>query len=288
VELSFTEPWVFGHPWSFGFDVYHRQIDDDSSSGYFYQQRKTGFDLRLGKEFTEYDKGLLVYRLEEVEISDIDEDASADFRAEEGENMTSSLALTLTHDQRDNVFNPTKGFVLSGTGEYAGGFLGADRDFWKLTGLASTYHKNFEVCVLELKGRAGIADAHGDAEKVPIYERYFLGGANSVRGYRERRIGPRDPGNLDPIGGEAYWVGNIEETFPIVPDLIKGAVFFDIGAVDPKIEDFGDSDVFSGVGFGVRIKTPIGPVKVDAGYPLDDIPGEDKELRFYFNISQGF
>jgi outer membrane protein insertion porin family len=288
VELSFTEPWVFGHPWSFGFDVYHRQIDDDSSSGYFYQQRKTGFDLRLGKEFTEYDKGLLVYRLEEVEISDIDEDASADFRAEEGENMTSSLALTLTHDQRDNVFNPTKGFVISSTGEYAGGFLGADRDFWKLSGLASTYHKNFEVCVLELKGRVGIADAHGDAEKVPIYERYFLGGANSVRGYRERRIGPRDPGNQDPIGGEAYWVGNIEETFPIVPDLIKGAVFFDIGAVDAKIEDFGDSDVFSGVGFGVRIKTPIGPVKVDAGYPLDDIPGEDKELRFYFNISQGF
>ncbi len=288
VELSFTEPWVFGHPYSFGFDIYHRQISEDSSSGNFYAQRKTGFDLRLGKEFTEYDKGLLVYRLEEVDISDIDEDASADFKAEEGTNMTSSLALTLTHDQRDNVFNPTKGFVVTGTGEYAGGALAGDRDFWKMSGMASTYFQNFEVCVLELKGRVGVADAHGDAIKVPIYERYFAGGANTIRGYRERRVSPRDPGNQDPIGGESYWVGNIEETFPIVPDLIKGAVFFDIGNVYPTLEDFGEAGTFSGVGFGVRVKTPIGPVKVDAGYPLDDITGEDKEIRFYFNISQGF
>ncbi|MGH7197965.1 MAG: outer membrane protein assembly factor BamA [Candidatus Omnitrophota bacterium] len=288
VDLSFTEPWVFGYPYSFGFDVYHRQTDDSSSAGYFYKQRKTGFDLRLGKEFTEYDKGLLVYRLEQVDISGIDENASQDFRNEEGKNTTSSMALTLTHDQRDNVFNPTKGLLLSGTGEFAGGPFAGDRDFWKLSGLASTYHQNFDVMVLELKARAGVADAHGDAEKVPIYERYFAGGANTIRGYRERRISPRDPGNQEPIGGEAYWVGNVEETFPIVPDLIKGAVFFDVGSVSEKIDDFGNGDVFSGVGFGVRVKTPIGPVKVDMGYPLDDIPGEDKELRFYFNISQGF
>ena len=136
--------------------------------------------------------------------------------------------------------------------------------------------------------RAGVADSFDDTVRVPIYERYFLGGANSVRGYRERRLGPRDPGNGDPVGGNAYWVANVEETFPIYPDLIKGAVFFDIGSLYEEIEDFGEGDSVSGTGFGVRIKTPIGPVKLDMGYPLDDVQGEKKKLRFYFSISQGF
>ncbi len=285
-ELSFTEPWVFGYPYSFGFDLYRREYNRSGTSGYFFNQRKTGGDLRLGKEFTEYDKGLLMYRLEEVKISDIPNDASQALKDEVGQNTTSSVALTLTHDDRDNVYNPTRGVYLSGTGEVAG--LGGDKDFTKLYGVASTYVKHFEKMVLELKIRGGVADAYNNTPRVPIYERYFAGGANTIRGYRERRIGPRDPGNKEPIGGEAYWVANIEETFPIFPDLIKGAVFFDTGNVYEKTGDFGKGGVFSGIGAGVRIKTPIGPVKLDAGYPLDDVQGEGKKLRFYFNISQGF
>ncbi len=287
-ELSFTEPWVFGYPYSFGFDVYKRDFDRSGSSGYFFDQEKTGFDLRLGKEFTDFDKGLLVYRLEEVKISDIREDASAALRAEEGTNVTSSLALTLTHDERDNIYNPTRGYMVSGTGEVAGGPFAGDRDFYKLTGVASKYFKHFDQNVMELKIRGGLADAYSDSPNVPIYERFFLGGANTVRGYRERRIGPRDEQNKEPIGGESYWVFNVEETFPIFPDIIKGAVFFDTGNVHEKLEDFGSGNIFSGVGAGVRIKTPIGPVKLDAGYPLDEVEGEKKKLRFYFNISQGF
>lgn len=287
-ELSFTEPWVFGYPYSFGFDIYRKEINSSGSSGYNFDETKTGFDLRLGKEFTEFDKGLLMYKLEEVDISDIPDDASQALRDELGKNTTSSLALTLTHDERDNIYNPTRGVMVSGTGEVAGGFLGGDKDFTKLYGVASTNYKNFGENVLELKFRAGIADAFDDSVKVPIYERYFLGGANTVRGYRERRLGPRDPSNQAPVGGEAYWVGNIEETFPIYPDLIKGAVFFDAGSLVEEIEDFGSGDVFTGVGVGARIKTPIGPVKLDMGYPLDDVQGEKKKARFYFSISRGF
>ena len=287
-ELSFTEPWVFGYPYSFGFDIFRKEYNSSSNSGFFYDEQRTGFDLRLGKEFTEHDKGLLMYKFEEVEVSDIPDSASADLRAEVGTNTTSSLALTLTHDERDNIYNPTKGFLLSGTGELAGGVLGGDRDFAKLYGQGSTYHKHWNDKVLELKLRAGIADAYDDSEKVPIYERYFAGGANTIRGYRERRIGPRDAGTNDPIGGNAYWIANIEETFPIYPDLIKGAVFFDTGNVQEKIGDFGSGGVFSGTGVGARIKTPIGPVKLDMGYPLDDVQGENKKVRFYFSVSQGF
>ena len=285
-ELSFTEPWVFGYPYAFGFDIFRKEYNSSANSGYFFDETRTGFDLRLGKEFTELDKGLLMYKLEQVKISSIPENSSADLAAELGTHTTSSIALTLTHDERDNIYNPTKGFLLTGTGEVAG--LGGDRDFTKLYGQASTYFKHFENDVLELKLRAGVADSYGHTNKVPIYERYFAGGANTIRGYRERRIGPRDSGNGDPIGGDAYWIANLEETFPIYPDLIKGALFFDTGNVEEKIGDFGSGGVFSGTGAGVRIKTPIGPVKLDMGYPLDDVPGEGKKVRFYFSVSQGF
>ncbi len=287
-ELSFTEPWVFGYPYSFGFDLYRRDFNRSNRSGYFFDETKTGGDLRLGKEFTEYDKGLLMYRLEEVKISNIPAAASQALKDELGKNVTSSMALTLTHDERDNLYNPSTGYLLSGTGEVAGGPLGGDKDFWKLSGVGSTYLKNLDQCVLELKIRGGIVDEYDKSLRVPIYERFFAGGANTIRGYRERRIGPRDPGNQEPIGGEGFWIGNIEETFPIYPDLIKGAVFFDTGNVYDQVGDFGSGGVFSGFGAGVRIKTPIGPVKLDMGYPLDDVTGEKKGLRFYFNISQGF
>jgi len=288
MELSFTEPWVFGHPYSFGFDVYSREFDRSGNAGYFFNQKKVGGDLRLGKEFTEYDKGLLMYRLEQVKISDIPDDASQALKDELGKNTTSSTSLTLTHDERDNIFNPTKGFMLQGTGELAGGALGGDKDFTKLYGVGSTYVQHIWDWVLEVKLRGGIADAYGDSPRVPIYERFFLGGANTVRGYRERRIGPRDPGNREPIGGNAYWVLNLEETFPIVQGLIKGALFYDVGSLTEKASDFGSGSAYQGIGAGVRIKTPIGPVKLDMGYPLDDVQDEKKELRFYFNISQGF
>ncbi len=286
--LSFTEPWVFGHPYSFGFDLFRRGFDRSGSSGYFYSQRRTGGDLRLGKEFNEYDKGLLMYKLEEVKISDIPEGASRDLKDEIGVNVTSSAALTLTHDERDNIYNPTKGYLVSGTAELAGGVLAGDKDFYKLNAVASSNHEILSKQILELKIRGGWVDEYGDSLKVPIYERFFLGGANTIRGYKERRIGPRDLGNNEPIGGETYWVANAEYTFPIYPDLIKGAAFFDTGSLYDQVDDFGSGDIFSGVGMGVRIKTPIGPVKLDAGYPLDEVPGEGKKLRFYFDISQGF
>ena len=287
-EISFTEPWAFGHPYSLGFDLYKKDYNRSGSAGYGYDLSRLGGDIRLGKEFNEFDKGLLMYKLEQVKISNVPTTASQALKDEIGKNTTSSLALTLTHDERNNIYNPTKGIFLQGTGELAGGFLGGDRDFWKLNGAGSTYFKNLETHVLELKVRAGIADSYSNSPKVPIYERYYAGGANTIRGYRERRVGPRDPGTNDPIGGEAYWIFNAEETFPIYPDILKGAVFYDAGNVNEKVSNFGSGGVFQGVGAGVRIKTPIGPVKIDLGYPLDDVPGEGKKVRFYFNISQGF
>lgn len=287
-ELSFTEPWIFDRPISLGFDVYQKTHSREGGAGWGFDEERQGGDIRLGKELSEFLRADTTYRIEKVKISDVSSEATADLRREEGENTISSLMFKLTQDTRDNVFNPSKGTVLSGAIECAGGPFGGDKDFTKLTGTASRYISVFENHVIELKLRAGLVDNFGDSDYVPIYERFYAGGATTIRGYRERRVGPRDLNSNDPLGGESMLIGNVEYSFPIL-EFLKGAVFYDAGNVWSKVSDFGSGGYMSGVGVGLRIKTPIGPVQLDYGYPLDKEPGRDKKAgRFYFSMSHAF
>lgn len=287
-DLSWTEPWIFDFPLLFGFDLYKRTRLRKSGLGYGYDEERAGGGIRFGKEITEYLYGDLAYSLEDVEISDVSTGASADLFAEESKNRISSLFFKLTQDTRDNIFNPTRGYILWGSIKGAGGFLGGDKNFVKLISGFSTYFTYFEHIVLELRAQIGVADAFEDTRKIPIYERFYTGGANTIRGYRERRVGPKDPGSNIPIGGEGLLLGGVELTFPLYERVLKGAVFYDIGNVWAKWTDIGEGGLKSGVGAGIRVKTPIGPVKLDFGFPLSDVEGEEKKGRFHFSISQGF
>jgi outer membrane protein insertion porin family len=286
-ELGFTEPWIFGHPYSFGFDLYQKTRYRERDVGYAFDERRRGGALRLGKEITDYLRGDLVYRLDKIKISDIEANVSADLKREEGDNTISSLLFGLTQDTRDNVFDPMQGYVASGSVECAGGPLGGNKDFLRYIGGTSWYFTHFEKLVLELRLRVGIVDAFGDSTYVPIYERFFAGGGNSIRGYKERRIGPKDSNTGDPIGGESMLLGTVEYTFPIVEN-IKGVVFYDTGNVWAKATDFASGNLKSSVGTGVRIKTPIGPLRLDFGYGLDYDPGEKSNGRFHFSMGHRF
>jgi outer membrane protein insertion porin family len=136
--------------------------------------------------------------------------------------------------------------------------------------------------------KAGIVDAYGDSNKVPIFERFFAGGARTIRGYDERGVGPLDPLTGDPIGGESMAIGNIEYTIPLI-EFLKLAAFLDAGQVWSKVSDFGQEEFLVGTGIGLRVKTPVGPINLDYGYPLNDEPGKtDKTGKFYFSVSRGF
>ena len=288
-NLGWMDPWIFGLPYSFGFDVYSMSHNQKGDTGYAYNESRTGFDLKLGKEITDHFRAGLLYRLEEVRITDIAVNSSTALTDEEGRSWISSLTLDLSYDRRDNIFNATKGYLLGFAITDAGGFLMGDKNFLKGTGPAAFYHTFFEKVTLELKGRAGLASAYGSTKDVPIYERFFAGGANTIRGYKERRVGPRDEGNGEPVGGDAILIGNAEVTFPLYEKMLKGAVFFDIGNVWAKPSDsFASTDVKAGAGIGVRVKTPIGPVRVDWGYPLVSNYEDDRTGEFYFSMSRGF
>jgi outer membrane protein insertion porin family len=223
-----------------------------------------------------------------VKIGGIETSASEDLRSEEGKNRLSKLGVSLAYDTRDNFYNPRTGYIASGTTEYANGFLGGDKDFLKETMSTNFYFPFFEVVVLELSAQVGLADALSGSKNVPIYERYYVGGTNSIRGYRERRIGPKDSNNGDPVGGEGLLLGNAELTCPIYEKIVKGAVFYDIGNVWQRCNDIGFKDLKSGTGVGIRVKTPIGPIRLDYGFPLSDVPGENKKPRLHFTLTQGF
>lgn len=286
--LSFTEPWLFDYPISGGFDAYITERDREEDVGYAYDEKRVGGDLRLGKQFTEYLTGGVTYRREDVTIGNLDSNVSADLLAEEGKNTVSTMSFNLTRDARDSAINPTKGLYLSGTTDVAGGILGGNEDFVRLSTRTSYNVPLKYSSVLELQLRGGIVNAYGDTEKVPIFERFFLGGARSIRGYDERKVGPLDPITNDPIGGESFLVGNVELSIPLI-EFIKLAIFFDTGNVWSKVKDFGSGNFKSGTGMGLRVKTPVGPMNLDYGYPLNKEPGEESRSgKFYFSVSRGF
>ena len=287
--LSFTEPWFLDYPISFGFDAYRQRHERETDVGYGYDERRTGGDIRFGKEFTEYLRGDLAYRYDTIEISGVREDATQDLKKEEGKNSISSMEFSLTQDKRDNRFLPTQGYLLTGSLQIAGGPFSGDKDFFKFFGRTSKYFPLWLNSVLEVRMRLGLADAYGDSEEVPIYERFFAGGAYTIRGYEERKIGPFDSVTKDPLGGNSLLIGNIEYTYPLF-DFLRTAVFFDSGNVWEKVSDLGSGGFKSSFGFGLRLKTPLGPISLDYGIPLNKEPGEEKKSngRFHFSVGYGF
>ena len=290
--LSFTEPWVFDYPVSAGFDGFLTDITKDSSNGYAYDEKRMGGDVRLGKSFNDNLTVNSYYKLEQIKIGNMDSNVAPDFAAEEGTNVVSSTGLSLTHDYRDSPINPTKGWLWINSVDVAGGVLGGDKNFYRFQ-TSGTYYVPFKfnetVTVLKIGGRTGLIKAYGGTDSVPIFERYFAGGEQTVRGYDERKVGPIDPGSGDAIGGETTLLGSVEYTVPII-DIIKGAVFFDTGNVWSKAKDYGRGGLKSGFGPGLRVKTPIGPINLDYGFPLNKQSGEAhrKSGKFYFSVSRGF
>ncbi len=285
-DLSFTEPWIFDYPLSFGIDGYSRVRERSGTTGYSYDEERRGGDIRLGKEFTELVRADLMYKLESVEIDNVPPEASQALKDEMGKNTISSLLLGITRDSRDNIYNPTKGLVLFASGELVGGPLGQDKDFFKVMGTVDFYKTLMRKLLLELKLVAAAADSYDDTDTLPVYDRFYAGGTNTIRGFKERTVGPKDSSG-EPVGGESALYGTCELTYPLFK-LIKVATFCDFGNVWEKLGDFASGDFKYSVGLGLRVKTPMGPVKLDYGYPLTVEAGEDKEGRFHFSMTRGF
>ncbi|MBI4610696.1 MAG: outer membrane protein assembly factor BamA [Candidatus Rokubacteria bacterium] len=275
--VSFTEPWLFDRPLAAGFDLFNnRRVFLD------FTVNSLGGDVRLSHPFLEFWRWNLQYRLTRDDISDVAEDASPFLRREEGDTVTSLVGAGVVWDTRDNVFTPARGGRFSLVSDVAG--LGGDNKFMKTVGELSYFYPVFWDTVLAGRLEAGYGFGLGDNE-LPLFERFFLGGPNSIRGRKLRQISPVDETG-SRIGGTSEVLLNLEHLVP-VGFGIRLATFFDVGNVYGFTKDFDLTDTREAAGVGVRWQSPFGPIRLDWGFNLDRRKGESSN-QFHFSVGSPF
>jgi len=280
LRLSFTDPYFLGYPYAVGGDIYHERVDFFDT----YSYEVTGGDVRVGKELTPRWMIDGMYKLETLDVFDIDRFADRRIKEQEGKTMTSAITVALTSDTRNDYFAPSKGAKTVVSGTVAGGVLQGDNDFLKGIFGTSRYYPLPYNLVLNLRGRVGGIDAYGGTE-VPVNEKFYVGGIATIRGYEYGMAGPVEFDG-DPLGADYMLVFNSELIFPIVRELgLRGAVFWDIGKGFDKWTDV--TPLKTGVGVGLRWFSPFGPLAIDLGFN----PNPQKDEKSYvleFNMGSAF
>lgn len=243
--------------------------------------------------FWDYMRGGVSYDLTHENINGVSSSAPEAIKSEQGKSLTSAVTPGISYDSRDHFFAPTEGTKSAFSIKMAG--LGGDSRFIK-SDMSGRWHypllkdpKWGGAYVLALGGSAGygigLAERNNGSKDLPLFERYFLGGINSIRGFAERSIGPRVPSNCsvpddapdgtapvckgtDVVGGDKSLVFNAELLFPIMETYgIRGVAFFDMG--NSFTDGFSFGDLRRAVGAGVRWMSPFGPLRVELGFPLN-------------------
>jgi outer membrane protein insertion porin family len=303
-QLDWTDPWFLDKNMSLTLSAYDmtrvREYNPDNSSiGTItdaYDENRMGAGVRLGPRISDRVGLLFGYSYEHVNLYDIDERIPA----EEVESWdiqrsrTSSVMAQITYDTRDYVFDPTRGQRQLLSTQVAGGPFGGNVNFVKTIAKSTWFFPTFWKFVLSFNLHAGYVTPYGSGfDDVPIYERFFVGGADTVRGYDYRtQIGPAN-------GGNYMFVFNAEYKFPIVQQkgrpLLQGAFFYDLGGTWETWQELKQNfhlgtdrtNLKSGVGFGIRVATPVFPLRLDWGYGLNHKEG-DRLQQFYFTIGNVF
>lgn len=296
-QVGVTDPYFLDRNLTLGFDLYKTRRDWTDFS-----KEATGGDLKLGFPVSENTRALFLYKYEEKEIYDVDPNASFVIREQAGTSTLSSLTSTLRRDTTDYRLDPTTGTVSELSLEYAG--LGGTENFARYDLDHRVFFPFKWGTVFSLRGHLGYVQSIG-GEEIPIDERYFLGGLNSLRGFEPRRVGPRlrrstavvDPTSggagiaageeFDYFGGDKAAYFNAEYLFPIFKDLgLKGVLFYDAGNAWSEDEDY-FTDLRSSVGGGIRWFSPMGPLRLEWGYNLDPKEAEPQS-DFQFSIGRFF
>ncbi|MCX8109097.1 MAG: outer membrane protein assembly factor BamA, partial [Verrucomicrobiae bacterium] len=277
--ITFIEPWFLDRKLSLTVDLYHRDLRYYSD---YYDVLLTGARVSFTKTlWNEFWQGSVGYAIENVGIVNMpnpvpggEDPVPPELRAEKGYTLSSKIITSLAYDTRNSVFLPTAGQRTALEAQVAGGPLGGDTDFYKLQLSSSRYFKGLAPGhVLELKARIGVVDTYGGDDRVHLFDRFFLGGLYSLRGYKYRSVGPRDSRGIEPIGGQTFWFGSAEYSIPII-ERLRLAAFYDVGSVYPDAYSFSTAGPDYGTytdnwGIGIRFNIPmLGPLRLDYAVPI--------------------
>jgi len=283
-QLSFYEPWVFDSLLSAGFEIYSIGEDYD-----FYEAILAGVILRTGYRIAGDTRVLLGYKYETDSIETLTYWAPQTVFLVEDSTINSSIAASIQYDSVDNPFNPTKGYLHAFTVEYAG--LGGDVGYTKCVAETGGYWPLYRRLVFFAHAEGGLIEEISDL-LLPDYERFYLGGIDSLRGYDWRDLSPiqRNPFGFESyVGGKTYVQFNFELLLPITEQAgIHLLAFYDAGDVYGDGESVDLGNLRQSVGLGFRWISPMGPIRLEYAYPLDTEPGDLSDGHFEFTIGYPF
>ena len=297
-SISLVEPWFMDRRLALGGELFFRESTFFSD---FYEQKNVGASVFIRKPINDRSSFRVEYKLEEVSIdSDINATRYIDrnFPGDNGDNsalsqrsiggdfLRSAVSFNYLYDSRDSNIMPRRGHKIDAGVTVAGGIFGGDVDTVTLSMLGQKHWNLKWDTILTVNGELAFVDAlSGD---VPIFERMFLGGGRTLRGFEFRDVGPRDTGFTEEVfGGQSLGFLSFEYTVPII-ETVRAAVFYDMGFVNTGAWDPSPNDIHSDVGIGVRLQLPISPLPLALDYAVpvsspDSASDNGGQFNFYLN-----
>ena len=282
-DLGFTEPWIFDRPISAGINIYKLEKEFEH-----YERNAIGLTLRSAyRQLWDYTTIGIEYNVEDFEVESVE---TAFTNVTAGNFFTSSIKPYISYDSRNHYFLPTRGIFSKFSVQYAGEFLGGDIDYTRYVAEAGFWKPLFWKFTGAFHVEGGYLDDRTNGQIDLDWERFYLGGINSVRGFDKYDISTQDKG--DPIlrGGEKYIQFNLELIFPIQEDMgVAGVLFYDRGDVYRISEDIDLADQFSSIGFELRWNSPMGPIRLAYGLVVEGKEVMDTgDGQFDFSIGAFF
>jgi len=280
--LAFEEPWLFERRLAFGFELFRRETDFNSTT---YNELRTGIEVYLRKRLFGLITGQLAYSYEIVDLQDVL--ASAPLLIQEealnSPRSVSKVTFTMWRDTRNDLIFTTRGSRISLTTAFAG--VGGDTEYVKMEGRSAFFIPTFEFGdqVISILGRFGSLWEYSD-QPVPFFDRFYLGGPNSLRGFDYRDVGPID--GREPVGGNSYGFASLEYSIKVA-DPLRLAVFYDWGFVNEDDFDFNPSTFNDNWGFGVRLLVLGNPLRLDFGIPINSTQLFDENGNLIFDSDTG-
>ena len=290
VVLNFEEPWVFNRSLAYGFELYRSESDYYSD---YYEETRLGMQHYLRKRIFELVEAKLAYKIEEVDISDVNQEIVDDgvmskSRGDIGSRSISQGSFTLLRDTRDSYLTPTRGTRFELIQDLAGGPFMGDTDLYRIEARAGWWMPTFDFGnqVVSVVGRIGSVTGM-NGEEVPYFEKFFLGGGYNLRGFKYRKVGKLGAKTEEPFGGDSFGFLSVEYSIELF-NPVRFAVFYDAGFLNESDWDFDPSDYNSDFGFGLRIILMGAPMRIDLGFPLQTGERNDDGMQFNFSFGTIF
>ncbi len=284
-SLSYTRKWFLNKPIDLTGSVYDRRIEYTT-----YTVERTGVDFIFSREFAEFWRASAGISLQRVRYKDISPDASVLIKEEAGTRQSRKFIFGLTRDTRDSYLFPSTGSLTELGYSVAVPLLGGNERFNKITLSHQQFFKDRFLdtgLILSFKGSFGLVEPYG-GRRVPLDERFFVGGDFTIRGYKYGYAGPLDPNTKDPIGAKRQLILSAEANYPIYKNILYGAVFYDMGLGFNDWSELKTQNLRGGFGVGIRFITPFAPIKLDWAIKTKKVPGDTSRSRIHFVLGVFF